>query len=178
MTIPPLSSRSDVDYERLYERRSDKLWFSVRALVLHADNEVISDACAFAWLQLWRHRTTVRHETVVAWLRMVAVREAWRLWTEARDHNSLDATSHVDGHEDQPGIGLGYAPADPITLELQVEARAALRLVADLRPVRKRVFERHLAGLSYHEIEAEQGVTYTNVNRQIVDARREMRAAA
>ena len=67
-------------------------------------------------------------------------------------------------------------PAPP--LDTLLEARAALRQVAALRPVRRRVFERHLAGLSYHEIAAELGVTYTNVNRQVTESRAELRAAA
>jgi DNA-directed RNA polymerase specialized sigma24 family protein len=44
--------------------------------------------------------------------------------------------------------------------------------------VRRRVFERHLAGLSYHEIEAELGVSYTCVNRQVTESRAELREAA
>ena len=44
--------------------------------------------------------------------------------------------------------------------------------------MRRRVFQRHLAGLSYHEIETELGVTYTNVNRQVTESRAELRAAA
>ena len=68
-------------------------------------------------------------------------------------------------------------PAAP-PLEDLLEARAALRGVAELRPVRRRVFERHLAGLTYHEIAAELGVTYTNVNRHVTESRAELRAAA
>jgi DNA-directed RNA polymerase specialized sigma24 family protein len=67
-------------------------------------------------------------------------------------------------------------PAPP--LDSLLEARGALRQVAALRPVRRRVFERHLAGLSYQEIGAELGVTYTNVSRQMRDSRAELRAAA
>ena len=68
-------------------------------------------------------------------------------------------------------------PAAP-PLEDLVEARETLRAVGELRPVRKRVFERHLAGLTYPEIQAELGVTYTNVNRHVRESRAELRAAA
>jgi DNA-directed RNA polymerase specialized sigma24 family protein len=46
-------------------------------------------------------------------------------------------------------------------LELRHEAREALRVLARLKPRQRRAPELKLAGLSYREICAELGVTYT-----------------
>jgi DNA-directed RNA polymerase specialized sigma24 family protein len=52
----------------------------------------------------------------------------------------------------------------------RVPSRSALR--------RPRVLERTLAGFSYGEIMELLGVTYTNVNRHLTEARAELREAA
>jgi hypothetical protein len=60
-----------------------------------------------------------------------------------------------------PVADLHSSVADPFDDVL--EARALLHMVARLRPVRRRVLERRIAGLSYAEIAAELGITYTAV---------------
>jgi RNA polymerase sigma factor (sigma-70 family) len=66
----------------------------------------------------------------------------------------------------------------PVDTELAVEAREALRALAGLRWRRRRVLELKLAGFSYREITQILGVTYTNVNRHLTEARAELREAA
>jgi DNA-directed RNA polymerase specialized sigma24 family protein len=58
---------------------------------------------------------------------------------------------------------------------LAVEAREALRTLAGLRWRRRRVLELKLAGFSYREVMELLGVTYTNVNRHLTEARAELR---
>jgi Sigma-70, region 4 len=50
--------------------------------------------------------------------------------------------------------------------------------LADLRWRRRRVLELKLAGFGYREIMERLGVTYTNVNRDLTEARAELRRAA
>jgi RNA polymerase sigma factor (sigma-70 family) len=64
---------------------------------------------------------------------------------------------------------------DPVDVELAIEAREALRLVAGLRRRRRRVIELRLAGFSYAEIQEKLGVTQTNVNRHVTEGRAELR---
>ena len=128
--------------------------------VVHRRRHEVEDACQFAWAVLARRPDVLDSPTVRSWLTTVAIHE-WRA-------EAARAPLPVDT--------LDYRPGAP--LEDVLEARTALRLVAQLRPVRKRVFERKLAGLSYAEIAAEQGLTYTNVNRQVTESRAELRRAA
>jgi DNA-directed RNA polymerase specialized sigma24 family protein len=62
--------------------------------------------------------------------------------------------------------------------ELAVEAREALRPLAGLRWRRRRVPELKPVGFSYREIMELLGVTYTNVNRQLVRGRKDLGRAA
>jgi DNA-directed RNA polymerase specialized sigma24 family protein len=64
------------DEEQLYRDLARKLRTIVSTRVNTTD-EVIDDACSFAWMQLVRFQP--RRSTVFAWLRTVAVREAVRL---------------------------------------------------------------------------------------------------
>ena len=120
----------------------------------------VEDGCQRAWAILLRRPDVLDGPSPRGWLVTVARRACLR---ELRD----------------APLPLERAP-EPAAPRLDdlLEARAALRQVAALRPVRRRVFERHLAGLSYDEVAAELGVTYTNVNRQVTESRAELRAAA
>lgn len=137
---------------------------------------IAEDAVQCAFEKLCQRADVLATDTVTGWLFTVARNEAIHLCGQDRSAAHLARvwdTGSAHGVE-----GVEYDPPSPVTIEDQVEARDALRQVAALRPVRKRVFERHLAGLTYEEIVAEQGLTYTNVNRQVVDSRTELRAAA
>ena len=154
-----LSADAAARIEALYREHAAELVRIVAAVVGRRRHEV-EDACQFAWAVLARRPDVLDSPTARGWLTTVAINE-WR--AEA-------------GRSPLPVDHLDYRPGPP--LEDVLEARAALRLVAQLRPVRKRVFERRLAGLSYREIAAEQRLTYTNVNRQITESRAELRALA
>jgi RNA polymerase sigma factor (sigma-70 family) len=82
-----------------------------------------------------------------------------------------------DGQTGEPLTLAERVPA-PVDTELAVEAREALRALAGLRWRRRRVLELKLAGFSYREIMERLGVTYTNVNRHLTEARAELREAA
>jgi RNA polymerase sigma factor (sigma-70 family) len=145
--------------EALYRDFAPAL-LGIVARSLHRPRAAVEDGCQQAWAVLARRPDVLDGPAPRAWLVTVAVHECI---AEARR-----APLPVDP------LSEPVAPA----LDDLLEAREALRLVAKLRPVRRRVFERRLAGLSYTEIAAEQGLTYTNVNRQVTESRAELRAAA
>jgi len=64
------------DEEQLYRQHARTLQSVVRMKV-NTTEDNLDDACAFAWMQLVRCQP--RRETLFAWLRTVAVREAVRL---------------------------------------------------------------------------------------------------
>ena len=65
------------DEEQLYRDHHRRLVSSV-GWAVQADPALIEDACARAWEQLIHHQPQ-RTERIFAWLRTVAIREAWAL---------------------------------------------------------------------------------------------------
>ena len=166
MTIPnavvhPQSPRLLGDEAELFGQHNEQLVRSVRHAVCASD-ALIEDACSFAWMQLMRCQP--RRETVFAWLRMVAIREAWALSRRERRARSLGEP--VDGGG---GGGGGMGPRGGV--HATVEAREALRCVSALRPLHRRTFARHIAGLSYEEIAQETGQTWRQVSRHLTRSR-------
>jgi hypothetical protein len=99
------------DEAQLYHDHSAALRAAVRHFA-HANDEVVDDACSFAWLQLLRHQPN--RGTVFAWLRTVAIREAWRICErDARDRTIEDLRA-----EDEPRRG---------DLSRETEARSIAR---------------------------------------------------
>jgi RNA polymerase sigma factor (sigma-70 family) len=147
------------DEAQLYRDHSAALRAAVRHFV-HAGDEVVDDACSFAWLQLMRRQPN--RDTVFAWLRTVAVREAWRICErDARE----PTTEHLPAK---------YEPRRG-DLTRETEARDALRALAALPPRQRDTLGLLVFGLSYDEIAAHRRVTRTNVNRHLVRARRHLR---
>ena len=124
-----------------------------------------------AWATLLRCQP--EREAIFAWLRVVAVREAYRLSAIDRRDARLERLGPNEGdwHE---------LMADPRALDDAVEALEALRALGSL-PERRRVdLALIVAGYSYEEIRARTpGRTRTNVTKSLVKARtgiRRMRA--
>jgi RNA polymerase sigma factor (sigma-70 family) len=151
--------RAQARLDALYRANAPAL-IGIVAGELRRPRAKVEDACQEAWAILARRPDVLDGPAPRAWLVTVAIRECLR--AARRDPIPVEQLPEA------------VAPA----LDDLLEARAALRQVAELRPVRRRVFERRLAGLSYREIAAELGVTYTNVNRHITESRAELRAAA
>src|SRR3954451_24009136 len=106
------------DEAELYRDHSAALRAAVRHFA-HAGDEVIDDACSFAWLQLMRHQPN--RDTIFAWLRTVAVREAWRV----AERDARERTIEPLRNEDEPRRGA---------LTRETDARDALRALAALPP--------------------------------------------
>jgi RNA polymerase sigma factor (sigma-70 family) len=136
---------------------------ALRAAVGHvvcAGDEIIDDACSFAWLQLMRHQPN--RDSVFGWLRTVAVREAWHL--AERDARERSIEQLPTDREPRRG-----------DLSPETDARDALRALAAL-PTRERTYLALLiTGHSYAEIARRHRVTRTAVNRHIARGRRHLR---
>jgi hypothetical protein len=150
------------DADELYRRHDSELHRTV-SRVVNAPRELIEDACQTAWATLLRRQP--ERDTVFAWLRVVAIREAYRLSAIDRRDARLERLSSQDG--DWHDI-----MADPRSLDDSVEALEALRALASL-PERRRIdLALKVAGYSYEEIRAQApGRTRTNVNKSLVKAR-------
>jgi RNA polymerase sigma factor (sigma-70 family) len=173
---PKPRPRSLGDEEELFRAHHERLLRLV-SRDTGAAQALAEDACCFAWLQLLRHQP--ERKRIVGWLRVVARHEALRLQRQQWRTRPLEVPTK-EGWDGQTGEPLTLAeriPA-PVDTELAVEAREALRALAGLRWRRRRVLELKLAGFSYREIMELLGVTYTNVNRHLTEARAELRKAA
>jgi DNA-directed RNA polymerase specialized sigma24 family protein len=101
-------------------------------------------------------------DTAFAWLRTVAVREAWRLSKLERRDVRLDALRGV--------YDFGRDAVVP-----SIEARDALRRLAALPYRQRRFLTLQIAGHSRTEIAAHMGATPRTVDRQLARARRHLR---
>jgi DNA-directed RNA polymerase specialized sigma24 family protein len=160
-TTPPAHG----DEAELYRRHHRELRRAV-AHAVNAPRELIEDACQTAWAILLR--TQPDRRSIFAWLRVVAIHEAYRLAAIERRETRLPSR-----RVDRDGEDL---VADPHTLEDALEALEALRALAAL-PARQRVdLTLKLAGYTYEEIRILTGArTFTNVNKSLVKARRRIR---
>jgi DNA-directed RNA polymerase specialized sigma24 family protein len=156
-TTPPLRG----DEAELYAQNAERLRRHVSAAV-RTSPAVIDDACQFAWTALLRHQP--RRETWFAWLRMVAIREAWHL-------------SRLEGRT-APLEAAEFELAGGVDPEQHLAARESLRLVASLPPRQRRMIALQAAGHSREEIAGVTGDTVRTVDRQLVRAKHRLRAAA
>jgi len=158
--------RARGDEAELYRRHHGALQRAV-AHAVKAPRELIEDACQTAWAILLR--TQPERHAIFAWLRVVAIHEAYRLSAIERRETRL-ASRRADHRDGEILI------ADPHTLDDALEALEALRALAAL-PARQRVdLTLKLAGYTYEEIRIlTGGRTFTNVNKSLVKARRRIR---
>lgn len=151
------------DEAQLFERDSERLLRVVRGAI-GGRHHVAEEACSFAWLQLLQ--TQPERDSIFPWLCVVAINEARRLLKGQARHAEFDE-----------------APAEPTSahfgsgadLELVIEARQALELMAELSEQKVRIFSLHVAGLTYDEICAATGYSWTQVNRHLTRSRARLR---
>jgi RNA polymerase sigma factor (sigma-70 family) len=157
------------DIADLYEQLALRLEQIVRSDV-RAPEPVIEDACQFAWSRLVDHAGRVRHETALGWLAKTAVREARRMARREGRELSLDATVEAAGDR----VLLSIAPGPD---EL-VERHERLGHIALLPERQQRLLWLHALGLSYVEMAVQTGDTRRTVERQLLRAKRSIRALA
>jgi RNA polymerase sigma factor (sigma-70 family) len=134
---------------------------------VHAPDDVIEDACQFAWSRLVRHRTRVQRETVLSWLTATAVHEALKLVRRAGRELSLEAMIEQAGELSPPS--LNRAPHS------MAEDRERLGSLTSLPQGQQRLLWLFGLGLSYEEIARRQGCTGRVVERQLHQARASLR---
>ena len=149
------------DETDLYHRHHQHL---VRAIsvAVNASTEIIEDACQTAWTTLLRRQPN--RPTVWSWLYVVALHEAYRLaGIERRELHIADLS---------PQLAWDNRTTTRVSLDDQLEARDALRAVAQLPPRQRHDLTLFVAGFSYHDIAQMTGArTYTNVNKHLAKAR-------
>ena len=162
------------DESELYRTHSRALLGRTRRAV-KAPKPLIEDACQLAWLQLIRYQPEPR-ENVLAWLTVVARREAYRLLLDYRRATPASDVVSVDeeGRREALDIDeLRAAERDPLG---PMQMRELLAAMAALRPAQRRALALKVAGFSYKEIQLLcGGKTYTWVNRHITEGRAALR---
>jgi RNA polymerase sigma factor (sigma-70 family) len=155
------------DVGELYGELSKRLEQIVRFDV-RAPDTVIEDACQFAWSRLVHHRARVHRETSLAWLVRTAVHEAVKLIRRDGRELSLEAALETSG---DAMLGL-RAPAP----EEVVVARERLAQIGVLPERQQRLLWLHGLGLTYAEMAHRTGCTPRTVERQLLRAKRTVRA--
>ena len=136
---------------------------------IDASDELIEDACQSAWTVLLRCQPE-RTPALFAWLRTVAIHRALRLVRQERRDARLEDLPGDEGWERL--IGACWS------LELAIEARRALALVAALPPLQRDDLVAVVAGYSYREIATRceaRPRTLGNVNKRLTKARSRIR---
>jgi DNA-directed RNA polymerase specialized sigma24 family protein len=154
------------DEDELYHRYRGELERAV-ARVVHAPRELIEDACQTAWAILLRRQP--ERDRILAWLRVVAIHEAYRLC--ALDHREMRLEPLRSG--ETGGIDT---IADLRSLDDAIEALEALRALASLPDRQREDLTLKIAGYSYEEIRLlTPGRTATNINKSLFKARARVR---
>jgi DNA-directed RNA polymerase specialized sigma24 family protein len=143
------------DEADVYRQHHAHLLNVLRAQVNTTD-PIREDACSFAWLQFLRLQP--ERDTAFSWLCTTAIREAWRLTTQARKNHQL----------------LQQAPA-PVDADLHLQARDALTQLANLPDRQRRYLTLIVSGHTYADICHHTGATHTNVNKHLTRARKHLR---
>jgi len=149
------------DEAELYRRHQARL-VRVISVAVNTSAELIEDACQTAWTILLRRQPD--RATVWSWLYVVALHEAYRLaGIERRELHIADLS---------PELAWDNRITNRVKLDDQLEARDALRALAQLPESQRRDLTLRVAGYSYHAIAQITGDrTYTNVNKHLAKAR-------
>jgi DNA-directed RNA polymerase specialized sigma24 family protein len=158
-----------------YTANQRRLSAAVHARARWADDAIVDDACAYAWLQLVRRTDVTLDRRGLSWLKLVATQEAWR---QIRPTNDRPVGLFIaePGHEDE-----FFEPAslhgDPLVRVLDQETQhERLARFAQLKPRERRDLLLQAAGYSYTEIATLTDSTYTAVNRRLTEGRRRLLA--
>lgn len=171
-TAPNRERRALLD--AFYAKYHHNVHAVVRYRARPADDAIIDDACAIAWLKLVGRPDIDLDARGVAWLKLTATREAWR----CMDRNGeilagvfLTNPDHPDEIADPATLD-----GDPVAAAVNHETqRERVELFAALKPNERRDLLLAAAGYTYTEIARRTGSTYTAVNRRITEGSARLR---
>jgi DNA-directed RNA polymerase specialized sigma24 family protein len=109
---------------------------SAAARAVDAPRELIEDACQRAWTILSRRQPD--RVAIFAWLHVVAIHDGYRLSRAERSDAHLGDLDHGDGWD--------AVIAERVTIDDAVEARRALRCLAELPDRQRRDLSLRVAG--------------------------------
>ena len=150
------------DIAVLYTALAPNLERIVR-LDVQASDQVIEDACQFAWARLVAHADCLRGSGTLTWLAKTAIREAFKLSRRDRRELSLEHALETDGDV------LG--PPGPAPDEL-IQAREQLASISLLPERQQRLLWLQGLGLSYREMAAHVHCSERTIERQLLRAKR------
>jgi RNA polymerase sigma factor (sigma-70 family) len=155
------------DEDELFRLHHRSLLHAVARLV-NASDELIEDACQSAWSVLLRCQPD-RTPALFAWLRTVAVHQAYRLSRQERRDARLEDLGGDGGWE----VLLGGSQS----LDVAIEARRALQTLASLPALQRDDLRLVVAGFGYQEIATLAGRqrSLNNVNKRLTKARERIR---
>lgn len=139
--------------------------FSIRA-----PDATIEDACQIAWSNLLRRWGSVRRETALPWLVTTASREALNLLAGSARELPLEELLLPS----QRPAGAACVPAAP---EEIADFRAKLDQIRALPQRQQRLVWLQGLGFSYTEMAGYTGASTRTVERQLMRAKRALRAA-
>jgi RNA polymerase sigma factor (sigma-70 family) len=155
-----LHSSGCEDVDAIYSRYAEDLRRIVRKNLTLTD-DVLDDACQFAWSTLLIARPRLAAGVELRWLVTTATREALRLMRIRRGETPW-SEPRTDG-------------AGPDSTLESVELRGRLAEVKYLSPRQQQIVWLHGLGYEYREISAVTGATPRTVERQLMKARRKLR---
>jgi RNA polymerase sigma factor (sigma-70 family) len=174
ITPSPPSETASIDVARLYQRFGRRLE-QVVGYEVTAPEATIEDACQVAWIRLVHRAHRVEADAAFSWLLHTATHEALKLVRRRRREVSRREVS-LDELLDRAGeLPLGLESPGP---DAQFEHRARIAALGALAPRQRRIVWLQAAGLSYGEIAAATGDSPRTVERQLLRARRRLRAFA
>jgi RNA polymerase sigma factor (sigma-70 family) len=156
------------DVGELFALHAKRLEQIVRVDV-RAPQPLIEDACQFAWSRLVSHAHRIQRETALPWLVRTASRQAFKLIRREARELSLE---HVLEVAPEPLDCLRASAPDEL-----VERRQRLASICLLPQRQQRLVWLQGLGLSYDEMAEREGYTTRTVERQLLRAKRAMRAS-
>jgi RNA polymerase sigma factor (sigma-70 family) len=157
--------QSAPDLAWLFTSHASHLRHTVRRVV-EAPDEVVEDACQFAWSTLIGRGGPRCTDATLSWLVTTAVREAAKLIE--RESRELPLDEELETVIEAPGSG-------PYEL---LEAQERIAALAALPERQRRLVWLHALGLTYAEMAIHEGCTRRAVERHLLRAKDSIRAIA
>lgn len=159
--------------EAFYRSHHTTLEKKVANRVSGASRALIEDACQFAWTRLLSRADIDLDQRGLAWMTVVATREAWQI------ANAADIPTGAYALTDDRGIIAEPVPHPGPTLDTQMIERELhdqrVRDFARLKPPERQALALKALGYSYTEIGELTVATYTAVNRRLSEGRAALR---